>query len=174
MQKASRLSWPTGIRFIVDLGCETSGSPAGFSMTKFSMSASISSNPLERENIAKYQSDGVGLACLDIVQDRLPEGELCLIRQVYQHLLYAQLREFIPKLRQLKLAVHTDYQPSQGATCTPNRDITQGVDTRIWRDSAFFLDQRPFNVPMQLLFETQTCTIRCNPGERIRTCLVWP
>jgi hypothetical protein len=37
-----------------------------------------------------------------------------------------------------------------------------------------FLDQPPFNVPMRLLFDHPATTMLCDPGERIRTYLLWP
>jgi hypothetical protein len=42
------------------------------------------------------------------------------------------------------------------------------------RTAALFLDQPPFNVPMQLLFEAPASSVLRNPGERIRTFLRWP
>jgi hypothetical protein len=48
------------------------------------------------------------------------------------------------------------------------------MDTRIWLDSALFLDQPPFNADMKLLFETPAAVDLRNPGEQIRTYLLWP
>jgi SAM-dependent methyltransferase len=162
------------IRSIVDLGC------GDFRVARMFLNDDIRYmgvdivEPLVRENVARYRGDKVDFACIDIIQDPLPEGELCLIREVFQHLSNAQILKVIPKLRQFKCAVYTDYQPGPGAPCTPNRDISHGVDTRIWRDSALFLDQPPFNVPTRLLFEAPASTVLRNSGELIRTYLLWP
>ena len=162
------------IRSVVDLGCGDFRVASMFLNNDITYIGVDIVQPLVHQNVAKYRSDKVDFACLDIIEDRLPEGELCLIREVFQHLGNAQILKVIPKLRQFKCAVYTDYQPGPGVPCTPNRDISHGVDTRIWRDLALFLDQPPFNIPMRLLFEAAASTVLRNPGERIRTYLLWP
>jgi hypothetical protein len=65
--------------------------------------------------------------------------------------------------------IYSDYQPPPGARCIPNRDIVHGRDTRIWKDSAVFLNQPPFNRTMELLLEVGSQQILRQPGECIRT-----
>ncbi len=162
------------IRSIVDLGCGDFRVARMFLNDDIRYTGVDIVEPLVRENAARYHSDKVDFACVNIIESTLPEGELCLIREVFQHLSNAEILTVIPKLRQFRFAVYTDYQPGPGAPCTPNRDISHGVDTRIWRDSALFLDQPPFNVPMRLLFEAPSPIVLRNAGERIRTYLLWP
>jgi SAM-dependent methyltransferase len=163
-----------GVGSVVDLGC------GDFRVAGMFLDDNIVYHGVEiveslvADNMARYHSDRVTFTCLDIIEDRLPKGDLCLMREVLQHLSNAEILRVLPKLLQFKFAVYTDYQPGPAAPCAPNRDIAHGVDTRIWRDSALFLDQPPFNVPMQLLFEAPASTILRNPGERIRTYLLWP
>jgi SAM-dependent methyltransferase len=159
---------------IVDLGCGDFQVASKFLHDAVSYVGVDIVEPLVASNIAKYYSDKVSFTCLDIVEDPLPGGELCLIREVFQHLSNAEILKVLPKLLQFKFVIYTDYQPGLAAPCSPNRDIAHGVDIRIWRDSALFLDKPPFNVPMQLLFEAPASTILRNPGERIRTYLLWP
>jgi SAM-dependent methyltransferase len=163
-----------GIRSIVDLGCGDFRVARMFVNDAISYTGVDIVEPLVRENIARFRSDNIDFRHVDIINDRLPEGELALVREVFQHLSNAQIQQILPKLRHFRYAVYTDYQPGPGAPCTPNRDIPHGVDTRIWRDSALFLDQPPFNVPMRLLFEAPASSVLMHPGERIRTFLLWP
>lgn len=130
--------------------------------------------PLVEENTKRYANGQVSFRCLDIIAEELPPGGLCLIREVFQHLSNAEILQVIPKLRNFRFVIYTDYQPGSEARCWPNRDIAHGADTRIWRDSALFLDQPPFNVPMQLLFEAPASTTLRHPGERIRSYILWP
>jgi SAM-dependent methyltransferase len=159
---------------IVDLGCGDFQVASKFLHDAVTYVGVEIVEPLVASNIAKYHTDKVRFTCLDIVEDPLPGGELCLIREVFQHLSNAEILKVLPKLRQFKFAIYTDYQPCLAAPCSPNRDIAHGVDIRIWRDSALFLDKPPFNMPMQLLFEAPASTILRYPGERIRTYLLWP
>jgi len=164
-----------GIRSVVDLGCGDfcvagrllSGSDVGY------IGVDVV-EPLIRQNIANHRSSRVDFACLNIITDALPDGELCLIREVLQHLSNAEILRVMPKLRQYRYVVYSDYQPGPLAPCVPNRDIGHGIDTRIWKDSALFLDQPPFQVPMKLLFEAPSPIILRHPGECIRTYLLWP
>lgn len=162
------------ISSVVDLGCGDFRVASQFLDDQMTYVGVDIVGSLVRENGAKYGSDRVSFACLDIIKDQLPEGELCLIREVFQHLSNAEILEVMPKLRQFRYVVYTDHQPGPGARCIPNRDISHGVDTRIWLDSALFLDQPPFNAPVQLLFENPAAVNLRNPGEQFRTYLLWP
>lgn len=162
------------IRSIVDLGC------GDFRVARSFLTADVSYigvdvvEPLVQQNRALYQSEKVRFVCADIVDDDLPDGDLCLIREVFQHLSNAEILNVISRLRRFKYVIYTDYQPAPGAPCVPNRDIPHGVDTRIWLGSALLLDQPPFNVPIELLFEAPASVNLCGPGEQIRSYLMWP
>lgn len=164
-----------GIRSIVDLGCgdfRVAGKFLG--KTDIAYVGVDVVEPLVRQNIAKHGSSRIAFVCRNIIADPLPEGELCLIREVFQHLSNDEIIQVIPKLKQYRYVVYSDYQPGPSAPCVPNRDIGHGIDTRIWKDSALFLDRPPFNVPMKLLFEAPSPIVQRNPDERIRTYLLWP
>ncbi|MGC1413464.1 MAG: class I SAM-dependent methyltransferase [Acetobacteraceae bacterium] len=162
------------ISSVVDLGCGDFRVASRFLNDEISYVGIDIVESLVHENLAKHRSEKISFACLDIIKDQLPEGELCLIREVFQHLSNAEILEVMPKLRQFRYVVYTDHQPGPGARCIPNRDISHGVDTRIWLDSALFLDQPPFNADTQLLFETPASTNLRNPGEQLRTYLLRP
>jgi SAM-dependent methyltransferase len=164
-----------GIRSVVDLGC------GDFRVAERFLGDSDVSymgvdvvEALVRQNIANHRNARIDFACRNIITDPLPDGELCLIREVLQHLSNAQILRVIPKLRQYRYVVYSDYQPGPSVPCVPNRDIGHGIDTRIWKDSALYLDQPPFHVPMTLLFEAPSPIVLRNPGESIRTYLLWP
>jgi SAM-dependent methyltransferase len=164
-----------GIRSVVDLGC------GDFRVAKRFlgdddvgyMGVDVVES-LIRTNIANHGNARIDFACINIIRDPLPDGELCLIREVFQHLSNAEILQVLPKIKHYRYVVYSDYQPGASAPCVPNRDICHGIDTRIWKDSALFLDRQPFQVPMKLLFEAPSPIVLRHPGEYIRTYLLWP
>jgi SAM-dependent methyltransferase len=159
-----------GIRSVVDLGC------GDFRVAEMLLDDGIDYTGVDvvetliRENRERFGRPSVRFECLDITSDPLPPGDLCLIREVLQHLSNAEILQILPKLSQYRYAIYSDYQPA--SVCIPNRDIPHGHDTRIWRDSALLLDQPPFNRTIELLFEAPASTTLRGPGEQIRTFLI--
>jgi SAM-dependent methyltransferase len=102
--------------------------------------------PLINRNNQLFGSDNVSFRCLDIAQDELPNGTLCTIRQVFQHLSNANIKAVLPKLRKYKFVLVTEHYPSDAEVVLPNKDIPTGADIRArWR-SGVYLDKPPFNV----------------------------
>lgn len=125
-------------------------------------------------NGKRFGTQNIQFQCVDIIREPLPDGELCLIREVFQHLSNSEILRVLPKLRKYRYAIYTDYQPPASALTLPNRDIAHGRDTRLWKGSALFLDQPPFNIETELLFETRVSRYISCPGERISTYLIRP
>lgn len=48
-------------------------------------------------------------SCLDIVEDELPPAELCIIRQVLQHLSNKEIEEVLKKTKQYKFVLITEH-----------------------------------------------------------------
>ncbi|MCD4726338.1 MAG: class I SAM-dependent methyltransferase [Pirellulales bacterium] len=130
---------------------------------------------LIRRNDEAYGDEQTSFICLDIVADPLPDGDLCLIRQVLQHLSNAQIATVLQKTRKFRYVLITEHYPSPFVTCSPNLDKPHGPDTRILDDSAVYLDQPPFNVSSQsisLILDTDAETYIAHKGERIKTFLI--
>lgn len=94
-----------------------------------------------RKAFARLQ---VEFACLNIVDDPLPRGEVVFIRQVLQHLANAQIACVLPKLAQYRFVVITEHLPGDPAF-SPNRDHQFGSGTRVTRNSGVVLTAPPFN-----------------------------
>ena len=54
-----------------------------------------------------YGGDNVQFFVRDIIEDELPAADLCLIREVFQHLSNAQIQRVLPKLRAYRYAIVT-------------------------------------------------------------------
>jgi hypothetical protein len=89
--------------------------------------------------------------CLDAIEDELPDGDVCLIRQVFQHLSNAQIGQVLAKLHKYATVVVTEHQPVE--TGTPNLDKVHGAAIRLHRNSGVYLDKPPFNLSARTLLE---------------------
>ena len=62
-------------------------------------------------NNKKFCSDNVSFICADITTDDLPDGTLCLVRQVLQHMSNAQIARLLFRLRKYEFVIVTEHQP---------------------------------------------------------------
>lgn len=161
-----------GVRCVVDLGCGDFRVAQAFVADDVQYVGVDVVDALIAHNQATFGTDHVRFVRLDATRDPLPEGELCLIREVLQHLSNREIASVLNAARKYRYVIYSDYQPGAEARCWPNRDIAHGRDTRIWKDSAVFLDQPPFNRTMDLLLEVPSQEILRQPGKCIRTYLL--
>lgn len=103
--------------------------------------------PLIERNTAQYGSSTVSFSHLDIVADELPEADICLVRQVLQHLSNDQIARVLPKLRRYATVLVTEHYPHAGPVARANLDKVQGADVRVYHDSGVYLSEPPFDVP---------------------------
>ena len=80
-----------------------------------------------------YGNDSVRFETLDIISQPLPDGDICLVRQVLQHLPNGDISVVLPKLRKYKYVYVTESQPIEPMG-PPNPDIPVGAGIRFdWR-----------------------------------------
>ncbi|UIJ44829.1 class I SAM-dependent methyltransferase [Sphingomonas cannabina] len=103
----------------------------------------------------KLGSEKMRFACLDIARDPLPAGDLCLVRQVFQHLSNAQIKAALDRmLPNFANIIVTEHFPAPAEFKRPNVDMVAAASTRVLLGSAVVLDECPFGVPCQ---EILTC-----------------
>jgi hypothetical protein len=118
-------------------------------------------------NQLHFEKENVCFKCANIIEDELPNGELCLIRQVFQHLSNEQISSIIDKCSKFPYVIVTEDVYS-GRGMRPNLDIMHGPDNRIFKRSGVFLEQAPFNLQTRSVLE-----IPCPAtASVIRTCLI--
>jgi SAM-dependent methyltransferase len=104
-----------------------------------------------------YATDGTSFRCIDIVNDPLPAGDICLIRQVFQHLSNKEIADVVKRLEPYKLIYVTEGHPEQ-RTGPVNPDKVAGADVRFdWksgRGRGVERDQAPFNASVIEEFRT--------------------
>lgn len=164
-----------GITTVIDCGC------GDFVVGKFLKMDGVRYigidivDSLIRRNREAYADSDTSFLCLNIVEDALPDGQLCLIRQVLQHLSNDEIAAVLQKVKQYRYVLITEHYPAPFVKFQPNIDKPHGADTRIYDDSAVYLDQAPFNVPpksINLVSEVDVQTYLVHEGEKLRTFLV--
>jgi hypothetical protein len=87
----------------------------------------------------------------DLSRDELPEGDVCFVRQVFQHLSNAEIMAILPKLYRYRWVFITEHQPGASSLIAPNIDKVHGEDIRVVFGSGVFLDKPPFDLPGESL-----------------------
>jgi SAM-dependent methyltransferase len=119
-----------------------------------------------------YGSDAVHFVCLDVTHDALPTADLCLVRQVFQHLSNSQISSVLKKTRGFEHVMVTEHYPKMTDKFIVNRDKPHGADTRIYDDSAVVLDSPPFCVsPIEMVLSVPVVDYLVDQGETINTYL---
>jgi hypothetical protein len=85
--------------------------------------------------------------CLNIIEDPLPPGDICCIRQVLQHLSNHQITQILSKLTQYQTTFITEHYPTDNPNIIPNKDKPHGGDIRLFDNSGVYLNQPPFEIP---------------------------
>jgi hypothetical protein len=141
-----------GVLSVVDLGCGDFRVGQHIAREPIHYIGVDVVEPLIRANQERCTADNVQFRCLDIIADELPKGELCLVREVLQHLSNEQILAILPKLRKFRWVIVTEIQLAAADAPKANRDKPHGAHTRVLWDSFVDLGAEPFSVPdMQLL-----------------------
>ena len=81
---------------------------------------------------------------LDASEQPLPDADLCMVRQVLQHLSNTQIASMLPHLERFRYVLVTEHYPDE-QHLVANRDKVHGADTRVVDGSAVILSAPPFN-----------------------------
>jgi len=95
-------------------------------------------------NQKEFGTEKIKFKQLNIVKDKLPEGQLCLIRQVLQHLRNDDIQKILVKCKQYDYLIVTEHLPTTGKI-VPNIDKNFGASIRLGDNSGVYLDQPPFS-----------------------------
>lgn len=134
--------------------------------------------PLIRRNQAAYPAPNVQFCCLDIATDELPDGDVCFVRQVLQHLSNAEISAILEKLKRYQWVFITEHYPSETGKTRPNVDKVHGGHIRAFVDSGVYLSEPPFRLPaeaLELVLEVPGTELEeGGPAGTIRTFLYKP
>jgi len=87
----------------------------------------------------------------DISSDPLPPADLCLVRQVLQHLSNDEIRKVLANLRGYSYVLISEDVPVRPRSF--NRDKPHGPDIRGYAGSGVWVDRPPFSVPVTKAWE---------------------
>lgn len=121
---------------------------------------------LIEHNKSRFGSASIDFRCLNIIDDQLPDADLCLIRQVLQHLSNDEISRVIAKCNKYRYLCITDEIPSS-PVAVPNVDKPHGPDTRLFDNSGLFLELQPFSLSAKTVLEIEE-----TPVTTLRTLLV--
>jgi SAM-dependent methyltransferase len=113
--------------------------------------------PLIARNNQLFGSSNVSFICLNIIKSDLPDGTLCIVRQVLQHLSITHIRTLLKALHKYRYIIITEHHPSDRDVRIYNKDIPTGFDTHLRWGSSVHLGQPPFDIKnIELFFEYQS------------------
>ena len=107
--------------------------------------------PLVLRNQEKYANKTICFMHLNIVEDELPDGDVCFIRQVLQHLSNQQIVAILQKVKKYKWVFITEHYPTDNDRIIPNIDKIHGGGIRVYKNSGVYLLEPPFELPKQTL-----------------------
>jgi SAM-dependent methyltransferase len=139
------------VRSIVDLGC------GDFAIGRRIVEATgvqytgVDVVPeLVEHNQRRVQDPRVSFLCADITCAPLPQADLCLIRQVLQHLSNAEISNVLANIVSFPQVLVSEDVPIRPSSF--NRDKPHGPDVRAYYGSGVYLDQPPFSKPAKDLW----------------------
>lgn len=92
-----------------------------------------------------YGRPRISFRHLDITTDSLPSGDVCLVRQVLQHLSNEEIGLVLEKLQNFRWVIITEHHPST-SDFLPNLDKVHGADIRLRNNSGVVLSSPPFSI----------------------------
>ncbi len=159
-----------GIKSIVDLGCGDYRVGRMLRSTGVHYSGVDIVPELIERNRALFADQDTAFLCRDLLDEELPDGELCLVRQVLQHLSNAEIAKAVGRLSRYHYVLITEHYPAPGRLVSPNFDKPHGPDTRVVDGSGVFLDLPPFCCTLGgVVLEAAVERPIVHPGETLRT-----
>lgn len=162
-----------GITSVIDLGCGDFHIGAQIAQHVESYTGVDIVPAVVAHHRDAYASERVRFLCLDAAEDELPVADLCLVRQVLQHLSNAQIQRILAKLGRYPYVIVSEHYPAAGTPFAPNRDKPHGPDTRLRDGSAVVLDAPPFGAgPVELIMSVPADEPGVAVGATIRSYLL--
>lgn len=113
-----------------------------------------------------HARSNVNFVCANAIDDALPDADLCLIRQVLQHLSNEQIAKILAKCRKYRYLIITE-DVYTGLDVRRNVDVPHGLTTRWYLKSGVFVNAPPFDLQAKTVLE-----IPMGENAALRTVLV--
>ena len=126
---------------------------------------------LVEHNQRTYGTKAVTFLFADASRTKLPSCDLCIIRQVLQHLSNIDITNIFLNIT-AKYILVTEHLPAPDKVVSFNLDKKPGADIRVPRGSGVFIDKPPFNLNAKVLMEANVTSDIHEADERLVTWLV--
>ena len=100
--------------------------------------------PLIEHNIRKFSQDGVAFSCIDATTQKLPQGDVLIVRQVLQHLSNAAIQKVVTQFTDFVHVILTEHIPD--GDFVANIDKPSGPDSRLRLGSGVDITAPPFSL----------------------------
>ena len=133
--------------------------------------------PLIERNQKLFGNQYINFLHLNILEDNLPDGDVCFVRQVLQHLSNLQIGMLLEKLKKYRWVFITEHYPTDNAEIVPNIDKVHGSDIRIYDNSGVYLVLPPFKLSpsaLSVVLEVPGAVVPSGDRGVIRTFLYKP
>jgi SAM-dependent methyltransferase len=160
------------IKTIVEIGCGdfAIGRQYACKVARY-VGVDISSVVIEN-NRRRNSSDTISFIHGDAGELDIGTADLCIIRQVLQHLDNSSIKRILRKAAAHRNILITEHLPSARHLNTPNLDKRTGPDTRLIFDSGVYVELPPFNQFAETVLSLPVQVTQAHPGEIMRTSLI--
>lgn len=165
----------TGARTAVDIGCGDFQVAGQFVDELDGYHGVDVVREIVDRNTARYGTDAITFRVLDAATGDLPPADICLVRQVLQHLSNQQIAAILGRCAGYPLVVVTEHWPATRAQRLSNVDKPHGPDTRLDQGSWVDITAPPFGcAPVEEVLSAPVNRPEYHAGETIRTHLWRP
>jgi SAM-dependent methyltransferase len=124
------------------------------------------------QNRAKFGREGLVFEHVDASKQDLPRSDLCIIRQVLQHLDNGTIGEILARTATHRFLLITEHLPAPSRLNKPNLNKRTGPDTRVVFGSGVYVDLPPFGRKGIAVLRLPVAQPQAGPGEEMRTTLL--
>jgi SAM-dependent methyltransferase len=161
------------IRSVVDLGCGDFRVGSQIVSEALDYTGIDIVAPLIERNNSEFISKKVRFLVRNIIDDQLPVADLCIIRQVLQHLSNEQIARILNKASAFSFVVIAEHHPAPTRVRIRNLNKAAGSDVRVLFDSGVYLETPPFGLRnLSVLCRTPVTNPLVHMGEIITTYLI--
>jgi 2-polyprenyl-3-methyl-5-hydroxy-6-metoxy-1,4-benzoquinol methylase len=157
------------IASIVDVGC--GDFRVGFSLMESLYGLQVKYHGIDVvKYLVDYNNDTFSdnytkFSTINAITHDLPDGDICLIRQVLQHLSNKDIIDILTKTAKYSSVIIAEHHPDPELLTTHNADKVRGADTRIVDGSGIFIEREPFNFESRMVLRIPFSSTLKSTGE---------
>jgi SAM-dependent methyltransferase len=163
----------SGITSVIDIGCGDFRVGQVIAGSGVNYTGVDIVEPLISRNRSLFGSDTIHFLVGNVSDDDLPDADLCLVREVFQHLSNDEIVRALKRLQKYRYLIVTDHQPPPGQSFVPNKDKPHGRDIRLFSNSALVFDKPPFSQKsVEIFLDVLSPNILLDEREHLRSFLI--